>query len=71
MSRRTPWRRATPGRGDVYVRKLNVMSAGLRTEVVDDGVHIDWWTDSDGVEHVAGVEVLEARSVKVDGREVR
>lgn len=53
---------------DVYVKALNVFPEGLRQQEVADGVVIDWWLDSEGVEHVAGVEVICARSVSIDGR---
>lgn len=59
-----------PDRCDVYVRARNVMRGGLRTEEIADGVIVDWWTDRDGAEHVAGVEVLNARGVEIDGRDL-
>lgn len=65
---------ATPtpqDRVDVYVRTRNVLRAGMRTEVVADNVMLDWQTDSHGVEHLAGVEVLFARGVEVDGLDVK
>jgi hypothetical protein len=59
-----------PDRNDIYVRALNVMRGGLRTEQIDDCVIVDWWTDSLGVEHVAGVEVLDARGVEINGVDI-
>lgn len=48
---------------------LDVLHNGpLRTVVIADGVHVDWWTDGDGVEHVAGVAVLQSRGVAIDGQ---
>lgn len=58
-------------RVDVYIRTRNVLREGIRTEVVADNVILDWETDHHGVERLAGVEVLFARGVEVDGLDVK
>lgn len=54
---------------DIYVRMENVLRVRLRSQEVADGVILDWARTECGAgpEQLVGVEVLGARSVRIDG----
>lgn len=58
-------------RGDIYVATVEPPAgATLVTQEMDGGTNIDWWVSPNGKRRLAGVEVLGAGWVSVDGRTV-